>query len=944
MTIYSTTYRSSANWPNPSVELKELLSTMVEKKLDDIAVGIVNKPGIDGKMATQQVKIKLNEPVTREARHIIQLDIINDLESQWDKCKSLIESFNEAASHLKGTLNIDSDIKKKNDVFLQREIVFSKEKKFFDAQAKFGSDLGQHSIEVIELAKGVEWSTDGLGISIHTPIVQNSCSGLSTPCIQSGMLEIEVRNNRMVSIVLASKKDEDVTSLTDPSKFGIGTFYFSNFKVEIEQGDSLTIIANKINSLQNDNIASVELDKVTNKYRLVLTSKKLGIENAPNIEEIGTNIFQNRIVSEPEYVAIKLTNGMSLLEVTESINSYRAEHGVIASYIDQKLTLHSTVTGTGNDIKLKNEKAVFGDLFNDSSGNRRKSIIEQNAQIRFDGAIKSSKGNDINVKFPGGEIFFSLYDKPDTPGEKQNITIRANQNAIINAVDEFLVSYYKILSFLAIRESQKKIIGAALQNIPETVQFNELAKALMIENIYGKFLFEEVGIYFKQDKLTAFEDKNYNDIRSTDEISRSLLVFDKIKFKEALDKKFEQVKNLFVYNAKGSKNLYPFPMYKNGIQYNIIDSIDFDINKDRAAFQSNVSTLLTTRKVFKSGVFFLNGQFINTKDGDDIDNLVRKINEVQNESKIKARVIPDGVGYRVTLEQSADFNKIYDPLVKWPPMLVDYDNILDGIFAIEPENYKSADFTDLNVSVTNSLDDHSNPNFFTNGTFFINNIPITVMENDTLQNIHDKINNANAGVRAKIEMTAPGKHNLHIVAHTEVNVRINDQDNVLNNVLKKISEDRGQRFFDTAKIVQLNIRRFEEDNVKKALYVPDNFISINKEADILTLDWPYDTAIPTNGLKMIYFGDGYENIKLKITQGIADKFYNVLDGYLAFNGFVKNAESTIKQLQKDEKDEIQRINEDEIKKIELNIKKELANIAIIQSKAGKIQSLFSKNK
>ena len=944
MTVYSATYRNPANWSSPSKELKELLSQTVEKKLDDITGDIISKPGIDGKMAVQKVKVKLNEPMTRQSRHILQLDIINDLESQWDECKLLIEGLNEAASNLKGTLNIDSDIRKEKDIFLQREIAISNNKGFFEAQAKFGSDLGQHSIEIMELARGVEWSTDNLGISIYTPIVQNNCSDSLSPCIQAGSLEIEKRNNRMVSTVLATTRDEDVTSLTDPNKFGIGIFYFNDSKVEIEQGDSMTIIADKINAVQKGNVASVEFDQTTNKYRLVLISKKLGIENAPNIEEVGFAIFQSRMLTEPEYVKIKLIHGMNLLEVTENINSYRDEHGIIASYIDQKLTLHSTITGIGNDIKLKNETAIFSDLFKNNSGNRRKSIIEQDAQIRFDGTIKSFKSNDFNIKFPGGEIFFNLYDKSSTLGEKQAITIRANQNAIIKAVDEFLVSYYKILSFLATRESEKKITGAALNNIPETVQFNELAKALMIDNIYGKSLFEEVGIYFKQEKLSAFEDKNYDYVRSTDEIPRSLIVFDKMKFKEALDKKFEQVKSLFIYNAKGSKNLYPLPMYQNSVQYNLIDSMDFDINKDRASFQSTVSTLLSTRKTFKSGTFFLNGKFINTENGDDVDALVRKINEVQNESGVRGRVIPDGSGYRVVLEKSSNFNKIYDPLIKWPPILADYDNIFDSIFAIEPENYESINFMDLNTSVTNALDDHSNSNLFTNGTFFINNIPVMIMENDTLQIIHDKINNANAGVRAEIKMTAPGFHNLHITVSTEASIQLYDPSNVLNDIFIKTSEDRGQRFFDTTKIVQLNIRRFEEDNIKKALYISNNLTSINKEADILTLDWPSDTAIATNGLKMIYFGDGHENIELKITQGIADKFYNILDGYLAFNGFVKNAESTIKQLQKDETNEIQRIDEEEIKKIVLNIKKELANIAAIHSKAGKIQSLFSSNK
>ncbi|MDJ1407014.1 MAG: hypothetical protein MRQ13_01235 [Candidatus Midichloria sp.] len=82
------------------------------------------------------------------------------------------------------------------------------------------------------------------------------------------------------------------------------------------------------------------------------------------------------------------------------------------------------------------------------------------------------------------------------------------------------------------------------------MKFNSLVKDFDVNIIIGKANFKGIGIDFKQEKISAFEDKNFNYIHSTDEISKGLIFFDRTKFKEALDKNFERVKDLFVYSAK----------------------------------------------------------------------------------------------------------------------------------------------------------------------------------------------------------------------------------------------------------------------------------------------------------------------------------------------------------------------------------------------------------
>ncbi|WHQ46488.1 MAG: hypothetical protein MTP17_03200 [Candidatus Midichloria sp.] len=59
---------------------------------------------------------------------------------------------------------------------------------------------------------------------------------------------------------------------------------------------------------------------------------------------------------------------MSLEEVTININSYKDELGVSTYFYNGYLTLHSTVIGVSNDIKVKNEEQIFGNLFKKDNG------------------------------------------------------------------------------------------------------------------------------------------------------------------------------------------------------------------------------------------------------------------------------------------------------------------------------------------------------------------------------------------------------------------------------------------------------------------------------------------------------------------------------------------------------------------------------------------------
>ncbi|CAG7590504.1 MAG: flagellar filament capping protein FliD [Candidatus Midichloria sp.] len=938
--IYSSIYRSQASWSNPSKTLKELLDVTVEKKISEISDDVASTPGVDHRMGIQQVKAKLTEPVTRQSRHIIQLDTLNSLEPQWEELKLLLDSFQEVSSKLRGTSSIDSKERRENDVFFQRDVALSAashNKGYFEAQVRFGSDLGRHSVEIVKLAEGATWSTKELDISVHAPIVKVDCSSSASSYIQAGELEIEVRNNRLVSNIVADTEEENITSLTDaPDKFGVGTFYLNNAKIEIEEGDSLARIVEKINTVQGITVASIEKDEVSNKYKLVLISKKLGIENSTNIEEITSGIFKDKLISEPQYIKVKLKEGMSIEEVTANINAYKEEHGVIASFAEKCLTLHSTITGVENDIKLKNEEQIFGDLFKKDNGKRNKIVEEKDAEIKFDGVTKKFKSNDFNVEFPGGEIFFNLYDKPSISGEKQTITIKVAQKGIIDAVDELLVSYYKILSFLAIREKEKKISSAPLNNIPEEVKFNSLVKDFDVNTIIGKANFKDIGIDFKQEKISAFEDKNFNYIRSTDEISKGLIFFDRAKFKEALDKNFERVKDLFVYSAKGSKNLYP--LTQNNIKYETIESVDFNIDKNRITFKSTVSTPLTSQRAFKAGQFFLNGQVIYIEDGSDMDALARSINEVKEYSGIEAKVIANNSSYQIHLTKSDAFKRLYNPEVKWPPILADYDRVLDGIFDIKPESYKSVDFADKDTVIGTGY-------LSTTGSFFINGMKIEIKSDDTLQCISDKINSAKAGVRASISTSSSGAYNLDLTAVTEANIKVSDPDKIFKSIFSTNFKNRGKRFLDISEIVKVDISQFGKKYPKKALYIPASSTSLkDKDVEIKILDWPSDKegSVETKGLRMFYFGDGDEHVKLEIKQGIADKFYHTIENYLSFNGFVKNAQDRLKTLIREETDEIHRIDVEEIKKIEVNIKRELANIANIRSKSAHIKSLFNR--
>ncbi|WHQ46490.1 MAG: hypothetical protein MTP17_03210 [Candidatus Midichloria sp.] len=189
-------------------------------------------------------------------------------------------------------------------------------------------------------------------------------------------------------------------------------------------------------------------------------------------------------------------------------------------------------------------------------------------------------------------------------------------------------------------------------------------------------------------------------------------------------------------------------------------------------------------------------------------------------------------------------------------------------------------------------------------------------------------------------------YNLDLTATTEANIKISDPTNILNNVFSKDFIDRVERFLDVSEIVKVDILQFGEKYPKKALHIPSSLTNLrDKGVEIKILDWPSDKdgSAEIKGLSIFYFGSGNEHIKLEINQEIADKFYHTMESYLlSFNDFIKNAQNRLKTLMKEETNEIHRIDVEEVKKIESNIKKELANIASIRSKSAHIKFLFNR--
>ncbi|MDJ1407015.1 MAG: hypothetical protein MRQ13_01240 [Candidatus Midichloria sp.] len=92
-----------------------------------------------------------------------------------------------------------------------------------------------------------------------------------------------------------------------------------------------------------------------------------------------------------------------------------------------------------------------------------------------------------------------------------------------------------------------------------------------------------------------------------------------------------------VLSANGSKNLYP--LTQNNIKYETIESVDFNIDKNRITFKSTVSTPLTSQQ----------GQVIYIEDGSDMDALARGINEVKEYRGIEAKVIVNNSSYQKRL-------------------------------------------------------------------------------------------------------------------------------------------------------------------------------------------------------------------------------------------------------------------------------------------------------
>lgn len=235
-----------------------------------------------------------------------------------------------------------------------------KQKTDFSAQSKKVSDIKTKLTNLQNAARALDSKSEALG-NKSSSSDEKVLKAQSTGGVSMGTFKVEV-----TSIAQAERTySAGFSSSTDIGVVGSGTLSIQvgsgdPFQVEIEPSDSLESIVKKINASGAD--VSAGLIKENGSYRLQVTGKKTGAENAITFtEESGLYIgLENGEEKQPATDAVVLVDGY---EVTSSTNAVtNAVPGVTLNVIDKG----TSVVQTERDPEsLKTKLNAFVTAYND---------------------------------------------------------------------------------------------------------------------------------------------------------------------------------------------------------------------------------------------------------------------------------------------------------------------------------------------------------------------------------------------------------------------------------------------------------------------------------------------------------------------------------------------------------------------------------------------------
>ncbi|WP_438864901.1 flagellar filament capping protein FliD [Neptunicella sp.] len=281
----------------------------------------------------------------------------------------------------------------------------------------------------------------------------------------------------------------------------------------------------------------------------------------------GSGSLTFKIDGTGDSFSINVKAGMTLEQLRAKINSNENNFGVNASIINTgtadggaKLVFSSTITGTGNDLKIVNDNdlADLNRVSTESSDGLTSHLTPvksaQNAQVTIDGIVAESSTNEFenvleNVSFEVSELStLDVLGDPMTSSLEIGYDTKGVEKKIRDFVDNYNSLMSEINTLTKYGQSELEDDGALAGDFMARNIQSSLA------NIVSSFVPESgLGSLFQLG--ISFDDKNKLKISDIDEYGQES---GEDKLAAALEDNFDEISNLFTGDNGVASKLYDF--------------------------------------------------------------------------------------------------------------------------------------------------------------------------------------------------------------------------------------------------------------------------------------------------------------------------------------------------------------------------------------------------
>ena len=750
----------------------------------------------------------------------------------------------------------------KSGIFDAKKVIAPKEltENYANVKVKPGVINQNISLEITQIAKGEILESysyikpgDKVGTDASwTPVTWEWWLEeiMSSPqCDMKNKVILTVHDNGMKSKSFDAK-DANVVGDGD-NQFKAGKLSIGNSrKIEIENGDTLEKIVNKINDAtrtqgEENNlhvIAEVVKDEIGNRYFIWIRSdaKHHGVQNKFEIND--KNNSNNFWTKHNEKIELSFDENATVGDFIADLkhNAKKADIEVIYNPKETeqggKILLKSLLTGKGNEIQVE------GHLHMDNSAETNCNHIHlsqaqdaSDAEVKIDGITITSKTNTIETE----DLKIDLFGKPKKL-KSFNLRIENDTEGLYEKFEELAKSYNNLSTFVAQNSLRvhdqdvhsKPAIIATLATYKDTL-------SLLDDQLFNYFSqFSQDGKYTKEDEISDLGisiiskemtppsekvgevEQNYMPIQYNE------LVIDKKKLQKAIEERFDTFKEILSYQFDSTNTKFHLLNNHKNVNFEAqgVKSLEYEVNYTNAKYMSNISKESAANAKINDSLsdqhyFLINDVKIPVDKDTTYASLVDEINKHSSTTKIRADLLDNS-------------NKIVSDLA-----------------------------INSNVKIALSLSG---------------------------QQEQDKsISNRQDALRSKLVLVDPNDAVLKgIFNSNSQSFDDTSEKDILDNKIPQIN------FFDMSSIVEVkaNLKDYETTGLPAYL----KLINPKKpeEGGVIKIlpklsAAKSDKHIDLQNFEVAYLAETNGNATITAKQGIADKINNILNNYTKFNGMIE---------------------------------------------------------